>query len=1008
MANRGTALVRISASLLVLRFCASALNPSFDVSQYAHTAWKSRDGFPKGAVHAIAQTKDGYLWLGTEFGLVRFDGARPTPWQPPANQPLPSDSIVGLLAARDDTLWIGTWKGLASWKNGKLTQYSEFAGLVVVAIVEDREGTVWAGGFGPAPPGKLCAIHNGTVRCYGADSSFGNGVVGLYGDRKRNLWAGTLTGVWRWKPSPPEFYPLAGEPHGIQGIAEDDSGVLIGLTGRAVRFVRGKPETAYRYQGPARNSVGWKFLRERDGGLWIGSSGGGLIHAHLGRTDTFSAINGLSGDLVTALFEDREGDVWAATTNGLDRFRLYAVVTLSAEQHLGSVEEGSVLAARDGSIWVDTSDGLSRWKNGQVSVLPGAKRGTSNEILSLFQDHEGRIWVAAFDRMGYFENDRFVRTWAVPPGVTFSMTEERVGCLSIASLDRGLLQVRDGRFLQQIPWATLGHKDNALALAADPLHGLWLGFAEGGLAYLKDGQLRGSYGAADGLGKGAVSGIQFDNEGTLWAATAGGLSRLKDGRIATLTSKNGLPCDAVHWSVEDDNHDVWLYMPCGLVRIARAELDGWSSNPRHNIRVTVFDNTDGLRSRGSAPRANPNVAKSPDGKIWFSTAGGLSVFDPRHIPFNKLPPPVNIEQITADRKAFDATRGQRLPALTRDLEIDYTALSLVAPEKNRFKYKLEGYDRDWIDAGSRRQAFYTNLAPRGYTFRVKASNNSGVWNEAGASLNFSVDPAYYQTIWFQALCAAVFASLLWALYRYRVRQIERECNMRLEERVGERTRIARDFHDTLLQSFQGLLLEFQAARNLFSRRPDDAMRSLDDAISSAEAAIAEGRDAIHGLRSGSEVGSDLANLLTAAGQELSEAEASNGSGTAFHLTVEGSPRTLSTILQDEIYRMGRELVRNAFCHARAKRIEVEVRYDDRMLRLRIRDDGIGVDPKLLEQGARTGHWGLPGVRERAKLIGARMDFWSEAGAGTEVQIRVPGSIAYQKSRDGRRFGLLRK
>ena len=265
--------------------------------------------------------------------------------------------------------------------------------------------------------------------------------------------------------------------------------------------------------------------------------------------------------------------------------------------------------------------------------------------------------------------------------------------------------------VEQIPWARLGRKDFAYALLPDPVQGgLWLGFCQGGVAYFKDGQVRASYAVADGLGEGRVENLQLDRDGTLWAATEGGLSRVKDGRVATLTSKNGLPCDTVHWVMEDDDHSFWLYTACGLVRIARPELDAWVADSKRTIQTTVFDSSDGVRSHADTVSGySPRVAKSTDGKLWFLPGDGVSVIDPRHLPFNKLPPPVHIEQITADRKTYDASSNLRLPALTRDLEIDYTALSLVAPEKIRFKYKLEGHDRDWKDVGNERKAFYTNL-----------------------------------------------------------------------------------------------------------------------------------------------------------------------------------------------------------------------------------------------------------------------------------------------------------
>src|SRR5208283_5294233 len=301
--------------------------------------------------------------------------------------------------------------------------------------------------------------------------------------------------------------------------------------------------------------------------------------------------------------------------------------------------------------------------------------------------------------------------------------------------------------------------------------------------WFRDGQVRSSYSATDGLAKGAVHQLRFDTEGALWVATEGGISQLKDGHIATLTSKSGLPCDAVQWTMEDDAQSVWLMMPCGLVRVARSELDTWAGAADKSpgtIRTTVFDNSDGLRTLAVVGDYTPRVAESRDGKLWFSVPDGISVIDPHHLPFNKLPPPVHIEKVIADRKEYrenlsgDAPSNPHLPPLLRELEIDYTALSFVAPEKVLFRYKLEGWDQDWQDAGTRRQAFYSNLPPRNYAFRVKACNNSGLWNEAGTTLNFSVAPAYYQTVWFRFLGGFLFLAVLTGLFRLRLRHLERQ------------------------------------------------------------------------------------------------------------------------------------------------------------------------------------------------------------------------------------------
>jgi signal transduction histidine kinase/streptogramin lyase len=837
-------------------------------------------------------------------------------------------------------------------------------------------------------------------------------------------------------PPPPEFYPLAGEPNGIQGLTEGgDGALLIAVGGGVARLVDGKAAMAYPFPSPVRQFHGWRLLRDRDGGLWVGTLGGGLVHVHQGRTDAFAQSDGFSHDAVSALFEDREGNIWVATSNGLDRFRDFAVATFSVNQN--SSAPGPVIAARDGSVWLDTNEGLSRWNNGQITIyhdrasqIAPSKPGTLRRVrevsvsglpkpglLSLFQDDRGRIWVAGDSGAGYLENDRFVSTGGVPGGIVYSIAGDTRGNLWIANLDHGLFHLLDGSLVQQIPWARLDRKDNAVALAADPLRGaLWLGFFQGGVMYFRDGQVRSLYTAADGLGEGRVGDLWLDQDGTLWAATEGGLSRIKDGRVATLNSKEGLPCDAVHWVMEDDAHSFWLNTPCGLVRIARSELDAWAAvadkdkDSKVTIRATVFDSSDGVRSSAYFPTVSPPVAKTPDGKLWFTTLAGVSAIDPGRLPFNTLSPPVHIEQITVDRKLLwqnlsaAAASNLRLPALSRDLQIDYTALSLVAPEKIRFRVKLEGRDSDWQDMGNERKKAYNDLPPRRYRFRVIASNNNGVWNEAGDTLEFLIEPAYYQTNWFRASLAAVFAAILFGLYQLRLYQVARE----FSAQTGERARIARDLHDTLLQSFHASLIQMQTARNVFPRRPEEGIQTLDNAIGSAEQAIDEGRRTIQDLRATVASRSNLEYLLTAAAQELAQAPESNGTNPEFGVTVEGARQILSPTLQDEVYRIGREVLRNAFRHAQASHIEAEIRYDTRNLRLRIRDDGKGIDRHILEEGARAGHWGLPGIRERAKRIGGQFDIWSEAGAGTEIQLTVPASRAYAQPQGQRRFGLFRK
>ena len=1005
--------------LLACCSCAFALNPSLDVNQYAHTAWKVGEGLPSGLIHSIAQTADGYVWLGTEFGLLRFDGVRAVAWEPPSGERLASSDIRSLQGARDGRLWIGTYRGLASWKDGKLTHYPELDGQIIEALLEDREGTIWVAGW-TTSTGRLCRIQSGTTQCYGEDGRFGSGVTPLYEDSGGNLWAGAMNGLWHWKPGPPKLYPMPDPAQRIYALVESDDGaILIAKNSGITKLRNGKTEA---YPIPA----GLQFqplrlLRDRNGGLWIGALvDNGLLHVHDGKTDLFTPADGLSGESVNALFEDREGNIWVATVNGLDRFREFAVPTVSVRQGLSSRGVFSVLAVRDGSLWVGTSEGLDRWNKDQITVYRkrGARRasqasqltagrdadpkrtireitdsGLPDKAQSLFQDARGQVWVGTQNGVGFLKSDRFVSVASVPYGIVFSFTGDSAGNLWM-SHQEGLFRLLRERVVERIPWAQLGRQEPAKAVLHDAVQGgLWLGFRDGGVAYFQDGQIRASYTSAEGLGEGEVRGFYVDRNGTLWAATEGGLSRIKDGRVLTLTSQNGLPCNTVHWMMEDDADSVWLYTACGLVRIGWSELNAWAFHPNQTIHATLFDSSDGVSSHRFTGYSSL-VAKSADGKLWFVRGGGgVSVLDPHHLAFNKIPPPVHIEQVTADGKNYAASNDLRLPAGVRDLLFDFAALSFVAPEKVRIRVMLEGQDKTWRELVNQRRVHYTNLSPRAYRFRVIACNNSGVWNEEGDFLEFSIAPAFYQRISFLMLCVVAFLALLFAAYRLRVRQLAHRFNMTLDARVSERTRIARELHDTLLQSFQGLLLRFQSVSNVLPADPHEAKQRLDFALNQAAEAITEGRDAVQGLRSSAIETNDLANGIIAIGGELTS-DASALDSPAIDVEVEGAPRNLNAIVRDEAYRIAGEALRNAFRHARARRITVELRYDKRQFRLRVRDDGKGLDEQTLRGAAAAGHFGLPGMRERAENVGGRLEVRTRLESGTEVELSIPGAIAY--------------
>ena len=975
-----------------------ALDPSLDVDQYAHTAWKVREGFSRGGILSIAQTPDGYIWLATEFGLLRFDGVKVVPWQPPAGQQLPSNFIVQLRVTRDGRLWIGTLKGLASWKDNKLTQYPELADQATNALLEDHEGTVWVGQEPISGHGRLCAIQNGSIHCEDKNGAFGKGVLGLFEDKTSNLWAATRTGLWRWKPGLPEFHPMQDELNG--GFADGENGALLVSTQTGVKqFVDGKI-TLYPLPGSIRPFPASPMLHDHDGGLWIGTLNRGLLHVHRGRVDAFSQSDGLSGDVSEALFQDREGNIWVGTWEGLDRFRDFAVATLSKKQGLSAPVVGAVLADRDGSVWIGTSGGLDRWNNGQITAY-GMLDGHAPR--SLFQDSRGRIWVSTRDEFGYLEKNRLVPIRGIAGADVRNIAEDTKGNIWISNPE-ALFCLSPRSELERIPWSRLGHEDYAWALAVDPLGcGVWVGFINGGMTYFQDGKVRASYATADGLGVGHVNRFLFDPDGTVWAATDRGLSRLKNGRIATLTGASGLPCNVVHWAIEDNDHSFWLYMPCGLIRIGRSELDAWGADVdkasgSSTVHATVFDISDGVKSLENMNHSSPEVAKSSDGRLWFSRWDGVSVFDPRRIPYNNIVPPVHVEQIVADGKTYlataDANASLRLPAHIREMEINYTALSFVEPEKVFFRYKLEGFDRDWHDVGNRRQAFYMGIPPGNYRFHVAASNNSGVWNEAGAFLDFSVAPAYYQMTWFRLLCGVSLLALLWGLYQLRMQQLERQFQLRMDGAVNERTRIARDLHDTFFQGIQGLLLRFHTATSQL-RQDEPARRIFEETLKQSDQVMLEGRELVLDLRATASEQNDLPTVFDDFGEGIRR-----GGSCDFKVVVNGSARPLHPAVFDELFKIGKEALGNAFRHSGAHSIETELNYERSELRIRIRDDGAGIDPDILQQGHRDGHFGLPGMRERAKRVGAHLEVWSRAGAGTEVEVRIAAAIAYASEPNG--------
>ena len=954
-----------------------------DVSQYGHFQWTLRGGGLRGYPRSITQTRDGFLWLATDFGLQRFDGVRFASWGPPGGSSLPG-AVVRLLGTGDGSLWIGMDRGLARWKDGLLSSYRELDGDYVYALAEDRAGTVWAGINAGEGNASLCSIRGEAVDCDGDDGALGRFVLSIHADAAGGLWVGAATGVWRWGAATRTHYPVAGPLSEINALVDDGRGtIVVAMARQLARLVDGAVEP-YRVDGGLEETKSTALLRDRDGGLWIGTQDNGLLHVHDGRMDRFGRDDGLSGDFVVDIFEDREGNVWVATLGGLDRFRDVAVGRLSSRQGLSSDTVLSVLATTDGDVWMGTVRGLERWSDGVVTGYPLPGVGADGGVGSLFEDSRGRMWVSSLRGLFSFEPGatRPVRA-GLSTGYVQGLAEDAGGTLWVSDSASGLVGLRGNDAVEVLPWSTFGG-NHARALFADPSGGLWLGFMGGGLSRLENGRVRRTYTSADGLGAGEVANIHDDREGALWVSTEGGLSRIAGGRVDTLDGRNGLPCDAVKWSVEDHAGALWLQTDCGLVRIERDGLNEWILAPASSVDLTVYDASDGALGYTDLGSYGPKVSRAADGRLWFTGYDGVGVIDPRALPSNPVPPPVHIQEVVGDGVTYAPSSVARLPARVRDVSIEYTALSLGAPEKVAFRYRLEGRDEGWVDAGNRRQAFYTDLPPGSYRFRVVAANDRGFWNEDGAAWEFSIPSAYYQTNEFRLAVVMSIILSLTLLHRLRLRRVSAQLHARLQERLDERARVAQALHDTLLQGFVSSSMQLHAVADGIADR--GARSKLTRVLQRMNQVVAEGREAVSGLRSPVDDDLEIA-LMRDAGYFKGERPIDVG------LTIKGSPRPLHPLARDAVYQISREALANTFRHARSAHVEVDIEYLRHALIVRVRDDGCGMAPEVLDEG-RSGHFGLPDMRERAEQIGAVLRLWSREGAGTEVEIHLPAKTAF--------------
>ena len=774
----------LGTCLMVALLCAqaNALDPGRRISQYGHTVWRVEDGTidPAGEV---TQTTDGYLWLGTSNGLLRFDGVRFAPYAPPGLN-LPTRGFTYLLGARDGSLWIGMRRGLSRLKDGKLQAYTkpeDHGGIST--ILEDHEGTIWVTRYSlPPGEGPLCRVEGNGLHCYGqADGIPVRYGLGLKEDKSGNIWFGSHV-LFRWRPGSTETYlnetgklPRAGD--GVVDVAIGSSGeVWAAIDGTGpdlgIRHFSDRRWGPYVIPGLDGTKIrSHALFVDRHQSLWIGTEEDGLYRVHDGIVDHYGTADGLSGDSVGPFYEDREGNLWVVTAGGLDMFRDTPVVNYSMRQGLSASAASAILALHDDSVWIGNEVGVDILKEGRHSILSG-KDSPGAFVQSLFQDHNGVVWIGADGNLMTYENGRFRTIQRTDVSNAFTaITEDTNHNIWALTSRRRVFRIKDGT-PNEIPSLST-HLPRTGFLVPDHEGGIWIGARDFPLThYLNETVTTISPKGVDSSAQ--VFGLMVDSDDSLLVFTTSGLFRWNGNNWQVLDKRNDLPCDVIYSAIKDDDGALWLYSQCGLVKVSRAAFDLWRERSDIKLPVEVFDKFDGAHPGTVEHPDQPTAAKTSDGRLWFVNLISVEMIDPKQTYRNPIPPPVHIEKVIADHKNYEFDDSLRLPAMTRDVEIDYTALSLSVPQKVRFRYQLEGHDPAWQEAGTRRQAFYTNLPPGNYRFRLMACNNSGLWNETGASLNFLIPPAWYQTNWFRASCAVALLGALWLLYRIRIQRVRHQ------------------------------------------------------------------------------------------------------------------------------------------------------------------------------------------------------------------------------------------
>ena len=986
--------------LVCLPADARALDPNRLPSQYVRQQWIVGSSFPGGAVNAIAQTADGYLWIGTDKGLLRFDGFT---FSPVSFTPLPGASnipILQLLTDPDGQLWIRPEGGDIVRQNNGQFESVRYGDRVqtsqITAMSKDGNGRI-----------VVSDIARGTFRFDGsqaeqlADPAVLSGsasppIISMAQGSDGRLWLGTL-GVGLF------FFADGRATRVDSGLPDRKINCLLLISkdelwvGTDTGLFHWNGKEFHRIDLPsALGSVQvLSVLRDRDSNIWASTTRGLLrINSNGASFSAESAIRGHGG--INALFEDREGNLWVGGSQGLGRIRDSTFLTYSPAIDSRFERDGPVDVDREGRTWfAPAQGGLYALKNGSIQSIPTGIP-TNDVVYSIGGDGD-ELWVGRQQggltrlllRGRAVTSQTYTKANGLAQNSVFSVYRSHDGSVWAGTLSGGVSKFKDQRFTNYT--TANGLASDTVSSILETRNGeMWFATSRG-LSSLSNGQWR-TYSTGDGLPSESVNCLFEDSSGALWIGTSNGLAVFSANRFQVPSAWPDALRDPVLGLAEDKRGWLWIATSHHVLQVRRDDL---AKGTLGSSDVREYGTAEGLLSSEGINRSRSVVADS-EGRIWFSLGRGISVVDPSHMPDRSAPAIAHIEAVLVDDVLISVTSPVRVPPSPKRIAFAYTALSLASPERIRFRYMVDGFDRNWSAPVATREAVYTNLPPGSYRFRVIASNSSGVWSDAGTSMEFYVPPAFYQTNWFRSLCGAAFLLLLWGIYRLRVQQLQHQFAIGLEARVNERTRIARELHDTLLQSFHALMLHFQVGIDLLTERPVEARKTLEAAIDRADQAINEGRDAVQGLRASAAETNDLASAVRILGEELGAAE-TNPNYAVFEVEVEGAPRNLHPILRDEVYRIAAEALRNAFRHAQAQRIEVEILYGERWLRLRVRDDGKGIDPKFLSGDGRAKHYGLHGMRERARVVGGKLAVWSKLDSGTEVELSIPAATAYSAS-----------